>query len=95
MNLLRRLSLLAKATFPETFSRIVQCNSIELSWLKYAFGGLVIAIALLTAAIGYAIQISAQEGIQCRYYYTDEDGNTDNAFTSCNSSGYPYSLPIL
>ena len=42
--------------------------------MKYALGGILIAMVLLTIGIGYTMRANAQEGIQCKYYYDDEDG---------------------
>ena len=57
--------------------------------MKYALGGILIAIVLLTIGIGYTMRANAQESLECTYYFDDEDGNGNSAPTSCDSSGLP------
>ena len=64
-------------------------KNLESSYMKYALGGILIAIVLLTIGIGYTMRANAQESLECTYYYDDEDGNGNSAPTSCDSSGLP------
>ena len=57
--------------------------------MKYACGGLIILIALFTAAIGYAMHVRAQENLQCSYYYVGDKDNVNSAPVSCDSRGLP------
>ncbi len=61
----------------------------RVSCMKYALGGILIAIVLLTIGIGYAMRANAQESLECTYYFDDEDGDGNSAPTSCDSSGLP------
>ena len=57
---------------------------------KYAVGCVIFA----GIAVGLEIRANAQEGLECVYYYTDEDGNRTYTTAPCDEDGLPH-LRIL
>lgn len=89
MDLLRRLSLSAGTT-PHMFgSRRFHMDAWSGKSSKLAIGGLIIAIALFTAAMSYAVHVGAPVSLECKYYYDEPGGGGNSASTSCDSRGLP------
>ena len=88
MKVLRRLILLAGTIWQLYCSRTCDIAAWGAESRRAALGGLIIAIALFTAAMSYAGYVGAPASLECKYYY-HVNGSGNNALTGCDSRGLP------